>query len=438
MSPSSPGPFSRTAGIRGELRASDGLRRVRRTLAAAAALSLFVGVEPGAAQLTVRVAVPAATADSVYIAGNFNGWNPGNPAYRLTAEGPGRYAITLPADVRGPIEFKFTRGSWEKVEVDSAGGGVENRRFTVPAGGAATWTGRIGGWQDPAKIPPRPHTATASVTVLDTAFAIPQLGRARRVWVYLPPGYATSGRRYPVLYMHDGQNVFDAATSGFGEWGVDETLDSLHARGGPDAIVVAVDHGGTRRMDEYSPWRNARYGGGEGDAYVDFLAHTLKPYVDRHYRTQPNRESTGIAGSSMGGLISLYAGLKYPEVFGRVGVFSPALWFAPSIFAYARRPPNRARAGQRFYFVTGAHEGDTPEVYVADQRRMIDSLAAVGFVVGTQVDSAIRADGTHAEWFWRREFPLAYRWLFAPTRTYAAPPARPRRAPSHPSATPPR
>ena len=383
----------------------------------------------------MRVAVPAATpTDSgVYIAGNFNGWNPGNVAYRLTADGAGRYAITLPADVRGPIEFKFTRGSWEKVEVDSAGRGIENRRFTVPAEGAATWTGTVGGWQDPARIPPRVHTARATVSVLDSAFLIPQLGRPRRVWIYLPPGYAASGRRYPVLYMHDGQNVFDAATSGFGEWGVDETLDSLHARGGPDAIVVAVDHGGTRRLDEYSPWRNARYGGGEGAAYVDFLVRTLKPYIDRRYRTLPDAAHTGVAGSSMGGLISLYAGLKYPETFGRVGVFSPALWFAAdSVLAYARR--SRPHAGQRFWFVTGAHEGDTPEVYVNDQRRMIDTLAAAGFRVagsagrsagsagcslspvpcplGVQVDSAIRADGTHAEWFWRREFPLAYRWLF--------------------------
>ena len=379
------------------------------------------------AQLTVRVTVPAGTpADSVFIAGNFNGWNPGNPAYRLAADASGAYASTLPADVRGPIEFKFARGSWEKVEVDSAGGGVANRRFTIPAAGAATWSGAVAGWQDPAKIRPVPHSATARVAVLDTAFPIPQLGRTRRVWIYLPKGYATSGRRYPVLYMHDGQNVFDAATSGFGEWGVDETLDSLHAAGARDAIVVAVDHGGTKRLDEYSPWRNARYGGGEGAAYVDFLAHMLKPWIDRRYRTLPDAANTGIAGSSMGGLISLYAGLKYPRVFGRAGVFSPALWFAAdSVLAMARRS---RPAGQRFYFVTGAHEGDQPEVYVNDQRRMIAALQAAGFRVGVQVDSLIRADGTHAEWFWRREFPLAYRRLFdAEPRRTAAPR---RRAPS--------
>ena len=390
------------------------------------------------AQLTLRLRVPASTpADApVYVAGNFNVWNPGNPDYRLTKGDDGEYALTLPQSVRGSLEFKFTLGSWEKVETDSAGGGVANRRFTVPAAGAATWTGAVAAWQDPARIAPRPHTATASVSVLDTAFAIPQLGRARRVWIYLPPGYASSHRRYPVIYMHDGQNVFDNATSGFGEWGVDETLDSLHALGDRGAIVVAVDHGGTKRLDEYSPFRNPRYGGGEGDAYVDFLAHTLKPYVDRHYRTLPDRLNTGVMGSSMGGLISLYAALKYPNVFGRAGVFSPALWFSDANYAYARaaRPP---LPGTRLYFVTGAHEGDTPQVYVADQRRMIDTLAKAGFRAGVQVDSAIRADGTHQEWFWRREFPRAYLWLFAPASparhcSRAAHRRRPAAAPSSP------
>ncbi len=239
---------------------------------------------------------------------------------------------------------------------------------------------------------------------------MPQLGRTRRVWIYLPPGYATSTRRYPVLYMHDGQNVFDARTSFAGEWGVDETLDSLHALSAADAIVVAVDNGGQKRFDEYSPWINARYGGGQGDGYVNFLAQTLKPYVDRHYRTLPDRLHTGVAGSSMGGLISLYATLKYPDVFGRAGVFSPAFWVAPEIYALARRA--HPRPGTRIYIVTGGQEGDTPEVYARDHQRMVDTLAAAGFTVGRDVQSALRPDGKHAEWFWRREFPAAYEWLF--------------------------
>jgi predicted alpha/beta superfamily hydrolase len=385
----------------------------RRSLAAAlsAAACVLLATAPGAAQLTLHLTVPAGTAaDSApYIAGGFNGWNPGNPAYRFTPEGPGQFTLTLPAEIRGPVEFKFTLGSWERVETAAGGGSLSNRRFDIPAG-PSSWSGSVAAWQDPAKLRPPPHSATASVHVLDTAFVMPQLGRPRRVWIYLPPGYATSARRYPVVYMHDGQNVFDAATSGFGEWGVDETLDSLRAAGDPGAIVVAVDHGGTRRLDEYSPWRNARYGGGEGDRYVDFLALTLKPWIDAHYRTRPDRLHTAVAGSSMGGLISLYALLKYPRVFGRAGVFSPALWFAPEVFAYARhaRPP---LPGTRIFFVTGAREGDNPTVYMNDQRRMIATLDSAGFRTGVQVDSIIRADGQHAEWFWRREFPAGYRWL---------------------------
>jgi predicted alpha/beta superfamily hydrolase len=224
--------------------------------------------------------------------------------------------------------------------------------------------------------------------------------------------YASSRKTYPVLYMHDGQNVFDDSTSYAGEWGVDETLDSLHAAGDPGVIVVAADNGQQLRMGEYSPWKHPRAGGGEGDGYADFLANTLKPFIDRHYRTRPERGSTGIAGSSMGGLISLYAALKHPDVFGRVGVFSPSLWFSDSAFALTRAA--RRVPGQRWYFVSGGSEGsaENPGEVVRDQQRMVDSLAAAGFRVGEELRAVEPEDGKHSEWFWRREFPAAYLWLF--------------------------
>ena len=369
---------------------------------------------PASGQLTLRIQAPADTPPTadVFVAGSFNGWNPANPAYRLAREPSGEYAITLPPEVRGGIEFKFTRGSWEAVEVDSGGADVPNRRFTIPATGAATYAGVVPRWRDPSVPRPRPaSSARATVTVIDTAFAIPQLGRTRRVWVYVPPDYTATRRRYPVLYMHDGQNLFDNATGFAGEWGVDETLDSLHAAGDPGVIVVAVDNGGTHRLDEYSPWTNPRYGGGEGDEYVDFLVHTLKPYIDAHFRTLPDRVNTGVAGSSMGGLISLYAVLRYPDVFGRAGVFSPAFWFAPAVFdsVAAADPP---RAGTRVYLVTGGQEGNEPEVYAGDHRRMVQALAAAGFDPGEELEFALRPQGTHSEGFWRQEFAAAYLWLF--------------------------
>lgn len=276
--------------------------------------------------------------------------------------------------------------------------------------------------QAPTPVPAigaREHTARPTVSVLNADFQIPQLGRARRVWIYLPPSYATSLDRFPVLYMQDAQNVFDNATSFAGEWGVDETLDSLQALGDKGVIVVAVDHGGQRRIDEYSPWKNTKYGGGEGEPYVDFLVKTLKPYIDSHYRTLPDRLNTGIAGSSLGGLVSLYAILKYPDVFGRAGIFSPALWFAPAIHSYVRAA-KPLRSDARLYFVSGALEAASREesgVYVAEQKRMIDDLLAAGLKSEVNVISIIRPDGKHAEWFWRREFPTAYQWLFGSRTT---------------------
>ena len=376
------------------------------------------GAAHAVSQVVVRVRVPPDTPAGVqvYIAGTFNNWAPGAPEYRLSRDSSGLHAITLPESprVRGAIEFKFTLGMWEAVELDSAGGSVPNRQWIVPATGPATYEGSVSTWQNPAELAPRASTRTSSVTILADDFAMPQLGRTRRVWLYLPPDYATSDKRYPVLYMHDGQNLFDEATGYAGEWGVDETLDSLHASGDPGVIVVAVDNGAEHRLDEYSPWTNERYGGGQGDQYVDFLVETLKPYIDARYRTLPDRLNTGIAGSSMGGLISLYALLEHPDVFGRAGVFSPALWFAPGAFEHARGAAPM-RPDPRIYFVSGALEGQPGEdsgVYTRDQERMVETLVAAGFAPGAEVVAHVRADGTHSEWFWRREFAAAYGWLF--------------------------
>jgi predicted alpha/beta superfamily hydrolase len=380
------------------------------------ALSLSLAASAGA-QLTVRVTnVPPSTpaGATIHIAGSFNGWNPGAAGYALSAEPNGSFTITLPGSVRGPIEFKFTLGSWARVERTDAGEDVPNRSVTVRGDGADTLTVSIGGWKSAAAVATkRKSTASRSVSVLSDTFAIPQLGRTRRVWLYLPPGYVTSKQRYPVLYMLDGQNVFDAATSFAGEWGVDETLDSLHATGQPDAIVVAIDNGGTHRLSEYNPWPNPdpKLGGGEGDEFVEFLVRTLKPYIDRHYRTRRDPAHTGIMGSSAGGLIALYASLARPSVFGRAGVFSCACWLAEhDLYGYARRARPR-KALPRFYFVSGAMETQDGQP-ARDQQRVVDTLVAAGFPLGSALHAVTPADGKHAEWFWRREFPAAYRWLF--------------------------
>ncbi len=373
------------------------------------AVAWVMCASPARAQLTIRLSTPAPvpSGHSVHIAGSFNAWNPsGTP---LSTDSSGHWFITLPENIRGNIEFKFTLGSWATVETSATGGDVSNRSFTIANGGTATLDVTVASWHDSTAVTRKTSTATRSVAVLSDSFAMPQLGRSRRIWIYLPSGYDRSARRYPVLYMHDGQNVFDAATSFAGEWGVDETLDSLRAR----AIVVAVDNGGAVRMSEYNPWKaaNATLGGGEGDQYVNFLVNTLKPFIDKRYRTLRDPAHTGIMGSSMGGLISLYAVLKRPDVFGRAGVFSCACWVArPFVYEFARTA-GTPHKDARIFFIAGESETKDGEP-ARDQREMVDTLVAAGWRRGVNVRSIISPDGKHSEWFWRREFPAAFHWLF--------------------------
>lgn len=254
--------------------------------------------------------------------------------------------------------------------------------------------------------PERPHTAGPNVQVIQTQMTIPGLNRPRTIRVYTPPGYATSGKRYPVLYMHDGQNLFDDATSYVGEWGVDEALDAL-AKEGIELIVVGIDHGGEKRMTELNAWPNPRFGPAEGVAYTDFIVKVLKPWVDRSYRTKPHRRDTGIMGSSMGGLASHYAIYQYPLVFTKAGVFSPAYWTAePAVSEWtsARRLGIRSR----MYFVAGGKEG-------GDMTGPFDPMVARVRATArgrSSIHAEIIPEGEHNERFWRGEFPKAVRFLY--------------------------
>ncbi len=362
--------------------------------------------------VTIQTIVPAGSG-TVYLAGNLPELGPWDP-HKFAMNGHGSNRTTVLHVPAGEVlEFKFTLGSWESVEITGMGDDVPNRTYTVPASGEAKYVGRVDAWKSTNAIvaAARKPTASASVSILSTNFDIPQLGRTRRIWLYLPPGYATSTNTHPVLYMHDGQNVFDDATSFAGEWGVDETLDQLHAQGDRGCIVVAVDNDGRHRMEEYQPNFDSK-DDGEGGKYVDFIVHTLKPYIDGHYRTRPDRVNTGIAGSSLGGIISLYAGLKYPDVFGRVCVFSAPLWMQPKLFDLARQMKPLEPA-TRFYFLCGLKETEPADKLAKLQQQMVETLAGLGFKAD-DLRSVISPDGQHAEWFWRREFPAAYRWLFAP------------------------
>ena len=180
------------------------------------------------------------------------------------------------------------------------------------------------GWQDYGLLyPGDEHTVSGTLKVL-RGVESPQLGNRRDLVVYLPPSYGEGDRRYPVIYMHDGQNLFDAATSNAGEWQVDETLETLSTEG-IEAIVVGVPNMGEKRAYEYVSFPSSWLAEVGGDLYTAFLAETVKPLIDRDFRTLPEREATGVMGSSLGGLISLYAIFRRPDVFGMAGVVSLAI-----------------------------------------------------------------------------------------------------------------
>jgi len=220
----------------------------------------------------------------------------------------------------------------------------------------------------------------------------------------LPENYSKSNKRLPVIYMHDGQNLFDKETAPYGEWAVDETLDSLKAQ----VIVVGIEHGGNRRIDELTPYPNAKYGGGKADSYLDFVVNTLKPYVDKHYRTKPDARHTAIFGSSLGGLVSFYAVLKYPKVFGKAGVFSPSFWYSDDIYELMAKSP---KTKAKIYFLAGDSESKDIDV-VGDMKKMENLLDANRCSCLKLNKSVIVKDGQHNEKLWRESFAKAYLWLF--------------------------
>lgn len=257
----------------------------------------------------------------------------------------------------------------------------------------------------------RASTAQPNVHVLPAPFSMPGLNRERIVRLYLPPGYERSRERYPVLYMHDGQNLFDEATAYAGKkWGVDEALNRLARERNLRVIVVGIDNGGADRIHELNAWDNPAYGKGEGAKYMAFIVEVLKPWIDAHYRTLPDRRHTAIMGSSMGGLISSYAVSHYARVFGSAGIFSPAYWMAPQVFSDTEKhPPPR---DERIYFYAGGSES---ELMVPDMKRMVTVLRSTG-LPASNLDVHVDPVGRHNEEAWRAEFPRAVRWLFSAAR----------------------
>lgn len=238
----------------------------------------------------------------------------------------------------------------------------------------------------------------------------------RDVTVYLPPGYDDDrSRRYPVLFLHDGQNLFDPAeVYKKGEhWRVGETATALiEAARIPPMIIVGIANTGPRRLHEYTATHDRRRGGGEAELYGRLLVEELKPFIDATYRTRPGPEDTGLGGSSLGGLVTLYLGLKYPDVFTRLAVMSPSVWWdRRAILRNVREARPKPRL--RIWLDIGTREG---RHHVANADLLHAGLIKAGWIEGEDLHYEQVSGGTHSEASWAARFDRVLEWLFAPRR----------------------
>jgi predicted alpha/beta superfamily hydrolase len=230
--------------------------------------------------------------------------------------------------------------------------------------------------------------------------------------VYLPPMYESEGeRRFPVLYMQDGQNLFDPETSFIkGEyWRMGETADALVAAGAIEPlIIVGIYNAGVKRVDEYTPVEDKRLGGGQADAYGRMLVEELKPFIDAEYRTLPGTEHCGMGGSSLGGLVTLYLGLRYPTIFSRLAVMSPSAWWRnrailKSVAALSQKHE------LRIWLDIGTKESTRA---VPDARALRDGLINKGWQLGKDL-AYFEADGAeHNESAWAQRAGPMLTFLF--------------------------
>ena len=240
---------------------------------------------------------------------------------------------------------------------------------------------------------------------------------ARDLIVYLPPGYeADAVRRYPVLYLNDGQNLFDPATSFIKgrTWQVRETADEAIEAGDVEPlIIVGIYNTGDRRLAEYTHERDWQMGGGEGDSYGLLLTRELMPWIAEHYRVKPGREHTGLGGSSLGGLISLYLGLRYPEKFGRLAVLSPSVWWNhKSILGILNETAPFLHHKPRIWLDVGDHEG---KMTLRDTELLSKRLKANGWVEDETLYFEKVRGGMHDEPSWATRVGPMLRFLFPAT-----------------------
>jgi predicted alpha/beta superfamily hydrolase len=344
-------------------------------------MALATGVIADAGATTVRVHYPAG-AEGIRIRADKGAptWQKGVPATSAGAVNIWTYSWP---DELGEIAMKPTLGE-DKVAIGGA--------YRIAAGATVD-------------IYPFFGAPFGKVTIVKDV-ASPQLGNKRNLRIYLPPSYAENpAKRYPVLYMHDGQNLFDAKTAAYGvEWRIDETVNQSIALGKMDEVIVVGIDNTPDRIPEYTPCCDPQYGGGKLDRYERFVVDTVKPLVDKGYRTLPGKDNTAIMGSSLGGLASVLIAQHHPDLFAKAGSVSGSFWWNGRM-AIDKLPPLRQPLA--FYLDAGTRDDG-----LDDTIKMRDALLAKGYRENADLLFYKAEGGRHNEASWAARVDKPLIWFF--------------------------
>lgn len=354
---------------------------------------------------------------AIYASGNLESlgrWRP--KGLRLEPSSDGLFRAEFTVAEGTDVEFKITAGSWQQVEKDTQGRDIANRRFKVQSA-VPNQPQRVSITVASLAISNSTESKVTGRLVIHERVESKSLVATRNVSVWLPPGYENSTDRYPVLYLQDGQNLFDAATAAFGvEWRADETATQLIADKKITPVILVGVWNTADRVDEYTLTKdNQLQRGGLGAAYIDFLADELKPFIDRTYRTQPDRESTWVGGSSLGGLISIHACLQRPDVYGGCLSFSPSLGWDDERLLNTLSSEAHWPNDLQLWFSMGTAEGRNAEAHalnVSRARRLAKQLTENKSNHSARIRYCEFPDANHNENAWSLQFSdsLTYAW----------------------------
>ena len=372
--------------------------------------------------VTIVVQPPADTpADAtLYIAGNhpsLGPWLADRHALKRLDDGTWRTNLDLPD--RYELEYKITQGSWSTVEKGADGADIANRSAIVKDG--LILTVHVAAWAAKTENGHRPLEPSLTGNIkLIRSFHSKVLGNERNLIVYLPEAYECEpDRRFPVLYMQDGQNIFDRATSAFGtEWGADEAAQRLIRENKIEPLIIVGIYTEADRIAELTDTFSKKHGeGGKARLYGRFLVEEVKPFIDKTYRTKPDRANTGVGGSSLGGLVSLFLVESYPDVFGRCAAVSPALlWSDRALVERWRR--DRASlplSRTKFWVDVGSKEAvqDMPaDAYLNSVRSLVEIFKEAGLADGSDYRFVVQEGAEHNEAAWQERFPTILEFLY--------------------------